>query len=414
VAEKESFENKKTMIKKFNIKICLKVFVEAFKDRDIKILITTRVIRNFYFGYLSFILPLYLKYMGFSYVEVGLYALTATISSSILVIISGFFGDLYGRKKMLIIMSSLSIYLLIILIITKNPVFLFLSSIFGISFSGIGGGAGGGPIAPLINALVAERVSKERTLVYSTLTSLGTFSSVAGGIFSTIISSSVASFYHILFIIGLILAVISTLITFFMQDLHVNIEKKILPVKSGKNIMLISMAGMFGSLGLGMVLPLISLWFQYMGLKAYQISIIFTVSYIMAGIGVNFASYFENYLGTIKSIVTFRFLGSVLLVFIPFLPLGAAVIVYILRTMFYQMALPIRQNFSMNAFSPDERSRGSSITGIFRRLPYGIASSIGGFLFSVGMFALAFLSAGLVSIIDPVLYYVFFRNMEKN
>ena len=73
--------------------------MEAFKNKDIKILIITRVIRNFYFGYLTFILPLYLRYVGFSYVEVGLYALVATVSSSILVIISGFFGDLYGRKK---------------------------------------------------------------------------------------------------------------------------------------------------------------------------------------------------------------------------------------------------------------------------------------------------------------------------
>jgi len=389
--------------------------VEAFKNKDIKILIITRVIRNFYFGYLTFILPLYLRYVGFSYVEVGLYALVATVSSSILVIISGFFGDLYGRKKMLIIMSSLSIYLFIILILTKNPIYLFLSSIFGISFSGIGGGAGGGPIAPLINALVAERVSDERTMVYSTLTSLGTFSSVAGGIFSTIISSELANFYMILFIVGLLLAIISTIITFFMENLHKKMEeKKILPLKSGKNIMLISMAGMFGSLGLGIVLPLISLWFQAMGLKTYQISTVFTVSYIVAGIAVNFSSYFEKALGTIKSIVTFRFLGSVLLAVIPFLPLAFAIIIYILRTMFYQMALPIRQNFSMNIFSPDERSRGSSITGIFRRLPYGVASSIGGFLFSIGMFSLAFLSAGLVSTIDPILYYIFFKNTEKS
>jgi MFS family permease len=374
--------------------------VEAFKNKDIKILIITRVIRNFYFGYLTFILPLYLRYVGFSYVEVGLYALVATVSSSILVIISGFFGDLYGRKKMLIIMSSLSIYLFIILILTKNPIYLFLSSIFGISFSGIGGGAGGGPIAPLINALVAERVSDERTMVYSTLTSLGTFSSVAGGIFSAIISSELANFYMILFIVGLLLAIISTIITFFMENLHKKMEeKKILPLKSGKNIMLISMAGMFGSLGLGIVLPLISLWFQAMGLKTYQISTVFTVSYIVAGIAVNFASYFEKALGTIKSIVTFRFLGSVLLAVIPFLPLALAIIIYILRTMFYQMALPIRQNFSMNIFSPDERSRGSSITG---------------FLFSIGMFSLAFLSAGLISTIDPILYYLFFKNTEKN
>ncbi|MDP8012468.1 MAG: hypothetical protein RAK23_06620 [Thermoplasmata archaeon] len=224
------------------------------------------------------------------------------------------------------------------------------------------------------------------------------------------------NYYYILFVIALFLAFISTIITFCMKDMQVknNEEKKVLPVKSGKNILFISMAGMFGSLGLGIVLPLISLWFQDMGLKTFQISLIFSLSYIFSGIAVMFSFYFENILGTIKSIVIFRFLGSILLVIIPFIPLLFAILVFILRTMFYQMALPIRQNFSMNIFSPNERSRGSSITGIFLRLPYGIASSIGGFLFTIEMFALAFVSAGLLSTLDPILYYVFFRNMEKN
>ncbi len=390
--------------------------MEALRNRDIKILVITRILRNFYFGYLSFILPLYLRYTGFSDFGVGLYALVATISSSILVLISGFFGDLYGRKKMLIIMSSMSIYLLLILLLTQNSIILFISAVFGVSFSGVGGGAGGGPVAPLINALVAERVKNERTKVYSLLTSAGTFSSVAGGLFSFLTSSELENYYYILFVIALFLAFISTIITFCMKDMQVknNEEKKVLPVKSGKNILFISMAGMFGSLGLGIVLPLISLWFQDMGLKTFQISLIFSLSYIFSGIAVMFSTYFENILGTIKSIVIFRFLGSILLVIIPFIPLLFAILVFILRTMFYQMALPIRQNFSMNIFSPNERSRGSSITGIFRRLPYGIASSIGGFLFTIEMFALAFVSAGLLSTLDPILYYVFFRNMEKN
>ncbi len=127
-----------------------------------------------------------------------------------------------------------------------------------------------------------------------------------------------------------------------------------------------------------------------------------------------FSSYFERAFGTIKSIVIFRFLGSVLLIIIQLLPIAIAVLIFIIRTMFYQMALSIRQNFSMNVFSPDERSRDSSITGIFRRLPYGIASSIGGFLFSLNLFAVAFLSAGFLSTLDSILYYVFFKNIEKN
>ncbi|MGC8681204.1 MAG: hypothetical protein ACP5R3_04700 [Thermoplasmata archaeon] len=76
---------------------------------------------------------------------------------------------------MLIIMSSMSIYLLLILLLTQNSIILFISAVFGVSFSGVGGGAGGGPVAPLINALIAERVKNERTKVYSLLTSAGLF-----------------------------------------------------------------------------------------------------------------------------------------------------------------------------------------------------------------------------------------------
>ena len=42
----------------------------------------------------------------------------------------------------------------------------------------------------------------------------------------------------------------------------------------------------------------------------------------------NFASYFEKALGTIKSIVTFRFLVSFPLAVIPFLLLALAIIIY--------------------------------------------------------------------------------------
>ncbi|MGC8662853.1 MAG: MFS transporter [Thermoplasmata archaeon] len=136
--------------------------------------------------------------------------------------------------------------------------------------------AGEGPIAPLINALVAERVKNERTRVYSVLTSFGTFSSVAGGLFLSFVSSELANFYYILFSVALFLAVISVIITFLMKDMHEKKEeRKVLPTKSGKKIMLIFLAEMFGSLGLGIVLPLISLWFQNMGLKTYHISIFF-------------------------------------------------------------------------------------------------------------------------------------------
>ncbi|MGC9183728.1 hypothetical protein [Caldisphaera sp.] len=110
--------------------------------KDIYLLALVRSIRSFSFGYIAFLLPLYLKFIGFSTTLVGFYALAATISSSILVLISGYLGDLYSRKKTLIIMSFLPAIAYIILIISHNIIIAFLSSMFGLSLSPMGGGAG--------------------------------------------------------------------------------------------------------------------------------------------------------------------------------------------------------------------------------------------------------------------------------
>lgn len=118
-------------------------FFEGF-NRNVSIIALGRVLRSFYFGFVAFILPLYLKHIGFSVVQIGLYALVATVASSVLVLLSGFLGDLISRKKTYIAMSSLSFFLFLILLTTTDHAIVFLSSIFGMTFSAMGGGGAGG------------------------------------------------------------------------------------------------------------------------------------------------------------------------------------------------------------------------------------------------------------------------------
>ncbi|MEM3675950.1 MAG: MFS transporter [Thermoplasmataceae archaeon] len=389
-------------------------------NRDLVMIALIRATRSFYFGFLSFILPLYLRSMGFSYVEVGLYAFIATASSSALVLVSGFLGDLYSRKRMLLIMSSLSGFLTITLLLTTNHYIILGTSVFGLSFSGIGGGAGGGPVTPLITAMVADRKTTGRTRTYSALTSLATFSAVAGGLYSTLVSAVFGDFYRVLFLTALILNILSIGFVSLIRDSQVrkdrtqgNKETTILPKKSARKILLISTTGLAGSLGLGIVVPLMSIYFQDRGLEAYQISAIFTLSYIASGIMVNFSSIIEKALGTIRAVIAVRIVSSLLILFIPLFPVLVSSILYIIRTGLYTTGQPIRQKFSMTVFSPEERSRGSSITGVFRRLPYGASTQLGGFLFAYGFVTLAFISSSLISLLDPILYYVYFHNQTE-
>ncbi|AFZ70516.1 arabinose efflux permease family protein [Caldisphaera lagunensis DSM 15908] len=389
--------------------------------KDIYLLGSIRAMRSFSFGYIAFILPLYLRYIGFSVELVGLYSLISTISSSILVLISGYLGDVFSRKKTLIIISMLPIIAYIILISTHNIIIALISSLFGLSLSPMGGGAGGGPVAPLQTAMVASRTNrKERTYIYSYLTITAIIMALLGGIFSSlIINTFPKSYYMILFETAIVLSTISIFLIIPIKETPDKIQKSgnkgFIPRKSAKNISKIAITGLFGSLGLGMILPLLPIYFKDIGATDYIISIIYDFSYLATVFVMIFSGKIERNLGSIKGIFILRTLGSLPLAIIPLIhSLFIASLIYILRTASYQAALPIRQNISMELYSPDERSRGSSITGVARRLPYGVSSLLGSILLQIGAYIFVFSSAALISFLDPLFYYIFFKEIDKN
>lgn len=386
--------------------------------RQIPLLGAIRGLRSFYFGYIAFLIPLFLKQVGFSVVEIGIYALVATIASSGLVLLSGFMGDLYSKKKTLLIMSGLPAFIFVTFLLTHNFVLLFLTSVLGITFSAIGGGAGGGPVAPILTAFVADKVSSSsRTWVYSALMLVSIISAIAGSSTSAVFEKYVSDYYTDLFAIALILNIASLFLTLLLEDTKIKRVKgrktQIIPKNSGRNIAKIGLSGAMGSVGLGVITPIISLWFHQIGLPTYVISLIFTASYVASGVGVLFASTMERWLGAIYAIGIFRGLGSGLFILMPFVPPMVAGAIYAVRTGLYQLALPIRQNFQMTILDPGERARGNSLTGIARRLPYGVSTTFGSFLLSAGAIVFMFSFAGIVSLFDPILYVYFFRKYKK-
>jgi MFS family permease len=389
--------------------------------RQIPLLAAIRGLRSFSFGYISYLVPLYLYHIGFSIVDVGIYALVATLSSSFLLLLSGFLGDLYSKRNTLILVSILPGLAFLAFLLTRNFYIVFATALLGLSFSAIGGGAGGGPVAPVMNALVADIVERQkRTRTYSNLMIISIIGAILGGFVASRLEVTITSYYAFLFLLAFLLTIVSIFLMLFLEDKKGgskdrpddNKKRGVLPTKSLANIGLISLAGMMGSLGLGVVTPLMSIYFSIIGFTDSQISDIFTLSYLAAGIGVVFASLFERSFGTINSVVVLRLFGSGLFVLIPFVSPVIAAIVYISRTGLYQMALPIRQNFQMSVIISSERARGNSITGISRRIPYGIATTFGSYLMAIGAYTVMFSFAGVVSLLDPILYYIFFSKMS--
>ena len=384
----------------------------------VRLLLGYRIFRSFAFGYVSFTLPLYLRFVGMSYIELGAYALAATVASASLSALSSFLGDFYGRRRMLILLSLLFPTMMLLLLLVHNVTGLFVTSLLGVSFTGgIGGGSGGGPIAPLQTSLLADMTGPDgRTGAFGFLMSAAVVSALSGSLFSAVLSAflSGAAYFTALFLVGLVSSVVSLMFVVLMKFKDTPAERgsSVAPVKSTYGISRIAISGLFGSAGLGMIMPFIPVWFSdVMHASNGEISSVYSLSYLCTAVAVLLASRVENTVGKIRGIAAFRGISSILLIAIPFSgSFLAASVLFILRTGLYSMTIPIRQSFSMQLFDPSERARGAGITGIARRIPFGVAAGLGGILFAIGVYALDFASAGAISAFDPILYYIFFRN----
>ncbi|MGC8570184.1 MAG: MFS transporter [Caldivirga sp.] len=388
-------------------------------NRNVKALVASRVIRSFSFGYLSFTIPLYLKSIGFNPALIGLYFMINSISSSLLVLAAGFLGDLYGRRDTLIAMSSLFTASMLIYSITTNKLAIFITSILGTTGGGgPGGGAGGGPVTPLQTSLLADNTSPvERTKVYSITTASSTASSLTGAATSyLLISMGLGDLF--LFKLSTVLSLVSLLVLLMVRRdrgrVNVNSISQILPRRSSSSVTRIAIAGSFGSLGLGMVTPLLPLWFKlYLHATELDINMIYLASYLASMVSTLLADRVERIMGRVKAISMLRSISVGLFIVMAIIPsLIVDSVLYVVRVALYMVTIPMRQSLSMEVIASEERARGLSITGLARRLPYSIGSFTAGVMMNASLFTLSMITGGLVSMLDPLLYYMFFRSFR--
>ena len=100
-------------------------------SRDGKLLLTARILRTFAYGFLSIILAIYLKLLGFNDILIGLLLASTLINSVIFTLIASFYADRLGRKKTLIIYAVLMSVSGIIFLITENYVAMIIAALVG-------------------------------------------------------------------------------------------------------------------------------------------------------------------------------------------------------------------------------------------------------------------------------------------
>jgi predicted MFS family arabinose efflux permease len=223
----------------------------------------------------------------------------------------------------------------------------------------------------------------------------------------------------LLYVLIAILSAVSTLIMLKVSESKRLKKPKtgivnLLPRKSKVILVKYVFTGAIVAFGAGMVVPLMTLWFnlQY-GISDIISAPILAVSSVLIGFATLVAPQVAKRFGLVKAIVITQAVSTVFMFFTPFSPNYAlAGFVYSMRALLMNMASPLSQSMIMGLAAEDERGAVSGISGALWRLPNALSTFFGAWLMGIGLLAEPFLIAGLFYIVSIILFWHYFRKVK--
>ncbi len=386
---------------------------------EAKYLIYATILPSVVYGMLFTDLSYFLTAIqGLSAEFVGIVLTSIGISTFIASLILGVIADVYGRKIMLIAGNVLASVIIIIFAVTTNPVILLAAGVLeGISEAAILASS---------NALLAEKVSdNKRTSVFSLN---GFAQSIAFSIGSFAIPTSIVfelfgftnkESHMILYILIAITSLFSTLLMLKVKESK-GLKKNrtnllaLLPLKSKDILIKYVLTGAIIAFGAGLVVPLMTLWFNLRYDISDTISApILAISSLLIALAILIAPLIAKKIGLIKAIAITQISSTVFMFATPFSPTYmAAGLVYSIRSLLMNMASPLSQSMIMGLVPEDERGVASGISGALWRLPNALSTWIGAWLMGIGLLFEPFFMAGLFYIISIMLFWFYFRRVK--
>ncbi|MGC8663786.1 MAG: MFS transporter [Thermoplasmata archaeon] len=379
-------------------------------DGNIRKIVSARAFLSYSYGFLNVLLSLYLKSIGFSYLEIGIILGSAIIINAILALFLSMIADHYGRRNVLIILFLIFGLSAFLFLRTDNVVILaFLSALGG--FTGTGGGpiGSGGPFGAIQSAMVTEYTKRKNfSKVLGIASAIGMIASVIGSFTISALELFKIDVYE-LFYLAALFGFVGAGITIFIKDTGLR-SKHILPKISWRNIIKLSIPTIPSGIGAGLISPIFSLWLSIrFNLTAGQIGIIFGIANIFTTIMMLVIPHIIRKEDELKVIIWSRVTSSISLILIALSPIMIlTAFLFIIRNGFQMGAIPVRQSFSMGIVDETERATSSGVTSFTRTGFSSISPPVSGSIMATSI-ELPPLLAGFVNLLDPILYYMLFK-----
>jgi MFS family permease len=387
-------------------------------------LIAVRALRSFTQGCLGVAVPLYLLRIGVPTIAVGALFTASAVASAVLTLGVGVLADRWGRRPFVAIFAWLTALGGIALLLTRD--FSVLAPVLvlaGFGRGGLGiGGAQGGPFAPALQALLAEKTGEgRRTPLFALASGVGAYAAAAGAGASGLaewLARPAAPFfgYDILFTLVALAGLAMAASLRGVRDGRPRGRRGWLSPRSRRAVGRLSMAGAFNGLGWGFILGFTPIWFHLrFGVGTAAIGSMTAVTALLAGPAFGLAARAARRWGDVRVITAFRGTAPLLLALLPLVPAFAmAAAIYVAAMVTTVAVIPVRQSFAMGVVDEENRAVAVGLRATAVRLPTAVSPTVTGYFLSVDDFALPFWCTAACMGISALLYYLFFHAAERD
>jgi MFS family permease len=399
-------------------------------SKDGKLLLAARTLRTFAYGFLSIILAIYLKLVGFEDFYIGLILTTTLVNSVIFTLIASFYADRKGRRKILIAYAALMSLSGLIFFLTTNYIALIISALIGtINVTGTETGA----FLSIEQAVLPQMVNdiNKRNTIYALYNMVGTFAMSAGVLLSGLPQilaqqyglnqiESIRLLFLLYSIIGLavlgIYYLISNKVEVQANSMRHKPLRETLSPKSKQIVGKLSSLFALDSFAGGFVIQsIVSLWFfTKFGVDLTTLSYIFSIAGVLTAFSYLAAAKIADRIGLINTMVFTHIPSNILIILVAFAPtFPLAVALYLARMALSQMDVPTRQSYLVSVVKENERTAAAGITNISRNITQSISPSIAGYILqSLSILSAPFVLGGALKIVYDVILYFNFRSIK--
>src|SRR6059036_574641 len=383
--------------------------------RKVKWLIIALIFNNMAIGYLLVYLTAFFPQLNISAGVVGL-LLGLEGAMVLLSIPLGILSDRRGRKKLLLIGTSLVPLPIIMIALTLNVAVLVLAAIIlGVAESAA---------LSTWNAIIADQTSLEnRDASFSLSFILGNGAVAFGSLLPAFIPAiqsltglgSIPVHEDLLVLVGLVSAITPV----WLFRIFKNYKETVIPGKliRGPNFrLLLKFSGINSLIGLGagFIIPLIPTWlFLKFGTPDTFSGPLLSLSNLTIALAAFTSPRLSSRFGLLKAIVATQGFSTVFMLSLAFVPdVRLAGGLYIVRAALMNVSVPLQDSYLMGIMSQEERGLASSINTVVWRIPNSITTVIGGLILATGRFDIPFYLATVFYVISITLFYTQFKSIR--